>query len=340
MLIRKRIFSWRIAVPVALVVSLAGILVVLISFAAGPLAAIEVESGTLSGGAVPSSLIGASGGQIVKFGTGTVPVPTPISTPVPTATPVGTRLCPSYPAFPDANCTGVPAGTNLTASGSLNITIANTVIQNLDISGNVRINASNVTIKNCKIHGSDYYGVQVVSGDVTIMDSEIYGFSDAAIGFNDWKGYRLNIHSMLADGAKFGSNVVLEDSYIHDFVTSAGAHSDGGQMQSGEENITIRHNNINITGPSPNAALMMAPSLGPNGSGPVIIDRNLLGSGNYTLYIVDGANGLYHESGYTVTNNHFLRNYSYGPINVNEPAANITQWSGNVFHDNGSVINY
>lgn len=262
-------------------------------------------------------------------------------TPVPQAQPTtpAVRSCPSFPAFPNASCTGVPSGTTLTASGAITVTTAGTVLDSFDFSGKVTIKAANVTIKNSKIHGGDYYGVQVVSGSVTITDSEIYGFTAAAIGFDNWSGYRLNIHSMGSDGLKLGSNTLLEDSYIHDFTTQAGAHADGAQMQAGETNITVRHNYIHPQG-GENSALFFAPDLGPSASGPVIVDKNLLGGGNYTLYIVDGNNGQYHESGYSVTNNHFLRNAQYGVTDVNEPLINFTNTSGNVYDDNGQAITF
>jgi hypothetical protein len=243
---------------------------------------------------------------------------------------------PSPSGWPNANNTGVPAGVVLTPSVALTVTKPNSIISGLDISGSVSIQASGVTIKNCKIHGTGNGGITVRSGDVTILDSEIFGFSNYAISFDNWKAYRVNIHSVADDGVKFGTNTLLQDSYLHDFTPSADAHADGGQMQSGESNIVIRHNTINI--PQGNSALFFAPDLGPSSLGPVLIDGNLLGGGNFTLFIVDGNNGQYHQSGYTVTNNRFLRTANYGPVNINEPKANFIVWSGNVYDNNGEAI--
>ena len=67
--------------------------------------------------------------------------------------PPSTQSCP-LPAYPDANCTGVPAGTTLTPSGGLTITTAGTVIDGRDITGQVVVNAPNVTIRNSRIRSN------------------------------------------------------------------------------------------------------------------------------------------------------------------------------------------
>jgi hypothetical protein len=239
--------------------------------------------------------------------------------------------------LPDATNTGVPAGTVLTAWGGGTITTANTVISGRDITGQVTIAASGVVIKNSKIHISGgNYDVFVQSGSLTIQDSELYGNpTGSTIGFDNWTGLRLNIHNFPDDGVKFGSNVLLADSYIHDFATAPGAHADGGQMQGGVTNLTIRHNTIlakTISGTGANAALFMAPDLGPSSNGPVTITGNLFSGGNYTVYIVDGNNGQYFVKNISLTNNRFVRNsYQYGTVDIN---VTVTR-SGNVWDDNG-----
>jgi len=247
---------------------------------------------------------------------------------------------PPNTSWPNASTTGVPTGKALKASGDLTITADNTVIDGYNITGTVNVEAKNVVIKNSKIHDGGYFGVYVRSGNVTIIDSELFNNSAAAIVFDNWTAIRVNIHGMAEDGVKLGSNTTLQDSYIHDFAGEAGAHADGAQLQGGLENVTIRHNYIvplSVATPE-NSALFLAPDLGPSSTGPVVIDNNLLGGGNYSLFILDGNNGQYHQSGYSITNNHFLRNGRFGAVNVNEPASSFTAWSGNVYDDNGAVI--
>ena len=52
---------------------------------------------------------------------------------------------------PNAGNVGVPAGTILTASGSITVTTPGTVIDGKDITGTVTISADNVTIRNSRI---------------------------------------------------------------------------------------------------------------------------------------------------------------------------------------------
>jgi hypothetical protein len=255
---------------------------------------------------------------------------------IPTTLPsVGTPPLPGTGAWPGPSNTGVPIGTKLTPSRGIRVDKAGTVLQNLDIAGQVEIHAANVTIRNCRIASDSEFGVRVVAGNVTIVDSEITGSSAAAIAFDNWAAYRVNIHGVHADGVKFGSHTVLQDSWIHDFAPAAGSHSDGGQMEGGVSDLTIRHNTINV--PGGNAALFMSPDLGPNGAGPVLIDHNLLGGGGWTVYLTDG-HGSHHQLGYTVTNNHWLHNAQYGPLALNEPATSFLAWSGNLLDALGTTI--
>ncbi|WP_337974825.1 right-handed parallel beta-helix repeat-containing protein [Cellulomonas sp. NTE-D12] len=263
--------------------------------------------------------------------------PTPTATATPTASPSPTAT--STPvststAMPGATNTGVPAGTVLTPSGSIHATTAGQVISNLDITGGVTVDAPNVVIKNSRIHGSGSGdGVRVLSGSVTVQDSEIYGFENA-IGYDHWTGLRLNIHGDTGDGVKLGSSTTLQDSWIHDLTPAAGAHSDGGQMQSGVTNLVVRHNTIDMTSTNgANSALFLAPDLGPSTAGPVLVENNYLAGGGFTLYVVDGANGTYYVGNITVRNNVF-GDSGYGPDNVNVPVT----WSGNTLV-NGTVVN-
>ena len=147
---------------------------------------------------------------------------------------------------------------------------------------------------------------------------------------NKWAAFRVNIHSQQSDGVKLGSNCVLKDSFIHDFTPSRGSHADAGQMQTGVHNLTVTHNTI-LMGRSKadNAALMFSPDLGPSGVGPVDISDNLLGGGGITLRIVDGNDGQFHQSGYSVSGNRFVPDALYQEVRVGEPLRAFTHWADN-----------
>jgi len=257
--------------------------------------------------------------------------------PAPPARPPGDAVSsPSVPSArrPDQTSTGVPVGTVLTPSGSLRITTPNQVIDGLDIAGAVSVEASGVVIKNSRIHGGDPYGIDVRSGCVTISDTEISGFENGIAG-DDWTGSRVNIHSVYGDGVKLGSDVTLQDSWIHDLSPAPDAHADGGQMQDGVRNLVVRNNVIDLSNvDAANSALFLAPDFGPSSDGPVTIDGNWLDGGNFTLYCVDGNDGQYIVKSISVTNNEFGRGAKYGPADVNVP---ISQ-SGNIWADTGATL--
>ncbi|MBU4215295.1 MAG: DUF4082 domain-containing protein [Actinobacteria bacterium] len=244
--------------------------------------------------------------------TATAPRPTTTSSAPPVVVPA-----PTTPK-PGSSNTGVPDGVQLTRSGGMTVTTANTVLDGLDISGTVVIDAPGVTIRNSRILGEGFYGVQVVSGSVTITDSEIAGFENAIAG-GSWTARRVDIHSVTGDGVKVGSDVTLDASWIHDLDPAPGAHADGVQMQSGVTDLVITGNSIDV-GSDANSAIFLAPDLGPSSAGPVTVDGNWLDGGGYALFCVDGASGRYHVGNISITNNRFGTESRYGPLRLNVPA--------------------
>ena len=235
--------------------------------------------------------------------------------------------------MPGASSTGVPAGTSLTSSPSIHATTPGQVIKGLDIAGGVTVDAPGVVIENSKIHGAGSGdGVRVLSGSVTVQDSEIYGFENA-IGYDHWTALRVNIHGTTGDGVKLGSATTLQDSWIHDLTPAAGAHSDGGQMQSGVTQLVVRHNTIDMSSTSnANSALFLAPDLGPSTQGPVVVENNYLSGGNFTIFVLDGNNGQYVVSNVIVRGNVFGTS-KYGPDRVTVPVS----WTNNTLEGGGAV---
>jgi hypothetical protein len=192
----------------------------------------------------------------------------------------------------------------------------------------VVIAADNVTIRNCLRKGiADYWGFLVNAGvtGTLIEDVEIDGMNSSTIdagvgGGGGWTGRRLNIHGT-ADGIKIGSNLLLEDSYVHDLKTPPnGAHSDSAQSMGGS-NVTLRHNTFTArVGVGQNSAVFLAPDFGPIKN--YTVDNNLLSGGGFSMWAYAASNSR-------ITNNHFGRLYGYGPIWLG------SGWtrSGNVWHD-------
>jgi hypothetical protein len=265
--------------------------------------------------------------------TTTTPKPPTTTTPKPPTT----TTPPSNLAKPGPSNTGVPVGTVLTPyTGPHTITTAGTVIDSKDITGSLSIQAKNVTIRNSKIHDdlSATAGINVEdNGSATITDSEIYNFQ-VGIVYSNWTAIRINMHDITFDGMKMSSNARLQDSWIHGPKPSSDSHWDGVQVQNGVVNTVITGNFIDASGPGTNSALFLCPDIGPSTNGPLTVTGNWLDGGNYTVFILDGANGKYFISNISVTNNRFGHAAQYGPTDINVPVT----WTGNVWDDTGAPL--
>lgn len=233
---------------------------------------------------------------------------------------------------PGPHNTGVPAGTTLTPSGSIRVEQDGAVIEDLDITGEIQILANDVTIRRVRITSGDYYPIRYFDSDNTgllIEDSEIAGTSDdvtASLSFANYTARRLNIHGG-ADGFKADSEVLIEDSWIHDLRNGPDQHNDGVQSTGGA-NVTLRNNWI--SGAS-NAAVQTGDLGGATEN--LTIECNWLGGGGYTLNI--RGTGATVPVNTKIINNVFARDSAYGPWTLDDPNPTI---SGNTYED-GEPIN-
>lgn len=105
-----------------------------------------------------------------------LPPPTtpPVTTGPPPSSPAG-QECAPWPAFPDASCTGVPAGVTLTAyTGPCTITTPNLVLDSLLITCSpLRPAAAGVLIRNSRIVGNVYGQTGAGAPGFSIVDSEV-----------------------------------------------------------------------------------------------------------------------------------------------------------------------
>ena len=232
------------------------------------------------------------------------------------------------PTPPPSGSVGVPPGTVLKAVSAPTVTVAGTVIDSWDMTGCLDIRAKNVTVRRSRIRGSGPCAVWVRDGgSVVIEDSEIIG-GENGIGFGSYILRRTWVHGQYGDGLKLGSETLVEDCVVDGLKPAAGAHADGGQVQFGVTDLVVRRSTFDVSDCDGNAALFIAPDLGPSTAGPVLIEGNTLRGGNYTLYCVDGNNGQYVVSNITIRGNVISRG-QYGTHNVNVPVT----WTGNTTPD-------
>jgi hypothetical protein len=232
---------------------------------------------------------------------------------------------------PGPDNTGVPAGTKLTPSGSIKITTRGAIVENLDITGEVQVLADDVTIRKCRITSGDYYPIRYFDNDnkgLLIEDTEIIGTSadvTAGISFSNYTARRVNIHGT-ADGFKADSNVLIEDSWVHDLGNYPGQHNDGVQSTVGQ-GVRLRHNRLE--GAS-NACVQSGDENGTTND--LVIECNWLAGGGYSLNL-RGKN----ITGVKVLRNRFKGDWGYGPWTIDDPKPTVT---GNVKDSDGSPIPY
>lgn len=291
-----------------------GVLALIFTTAATPTASIQPENGTVTAPATAVSDVAASGGQAVKFQ-------------APTGG--GTQSCPPFPAFPDANCTGVTPGTSLTVvNGDVTISQSGTTYSAKDVRGRIYVDANNVTIKN--VYARD--GIKNNASNLLIEDTELgptgtSGGDDGLIEDN-YICRRCDIHNF-SDGAKINGNLTIEDSYIHDLWGKSGDHNDGVQAFTLSGDVLLRHNyissdTINNLG-SENGAIQMADGW----IGTATLENNLFDS-NGAIVVRLHENGTYY-----VRNNRWTRkggSTHYLIFGI------IAQWTDNAFQDNGQAI--
>jgi len=247
---------------------------------------------------------------------------------------------------PGPNNTGY-TGILKTYTGPQTITIPGTIIENVSITGMLTVSASNVTIRNFKLNGGQY-GIKGSSPGLIIEDGEIYNITSAGFIGSNATLRRLNIHDSGGDALKLTNNVLVEGCWIHRLGKTADAHADGNQTRSGK-NLTFRGNNFDMPNPgSPNypgapyksnANFIISTAVGPIDN--ILIEGNWLNGGNYTIYSIDKGRGYGFPTNVRVINNKFGRDNAGYPdkITARIRTGSFSQWSGNVWEDNGQPLN-
>ncbi len=255
------------------------------------------------------------------------------------------------PAFPDASTTGVPSGVSLHACATT-ITITGTY-DACQFNGSLDIRANNVMITRSLIKGqvgagsdgaSDQTGLVIRNSTI---DCGCLSTDDthtpAAIADSNFSLLRVNIFNA-GHGAAVGSNVTIQDSYIHGLGGNTEAHKDGIYSGNGT-NVTIKHNNIECNdGPIAGCTSAIGLLTDFTDITYYTIDNNLLNTnGAYCFYGSGGPGKTYGSNHITFTNNHFGRKYNancgfYGPVTYFDIAQPGMVWSGNVWDDTGEAV--
>ena len=173
------------------------------------------------------------------------PVPT-TTTPSPkpsTAGPVEPPPVKPSGDFPNADNTGVPDGTTLTAyTGSCSITANGTVIDSKIVNCDLDIKASDVVIKRSRING-EVNGGEGTKSSFRIEDSEVINKARAAcqcIGSDNFTALRVEVKGGNR-GIYCRLNCTVQDSWIHGTALLATQHASAIRV---ERYSTITHNTM------------------------------------------------------------------------------------------------
>lgn len=247
---------------------------------------------------------------------------------------------------PGPSNTGVPAGTKLTVvTGDVTYAKDGAVISGKDFRGFVKVTGRNITLKNSIFRGrATSYNAALLDTEAgtgtVVVDSEFVPSHPSATIDGIWANrtsiYRAHIHGSV-DGVKTGSNVLVQDSYIHDMSWFASdpnqgggpTHPDGVQSFLGAAHVTLRHNTIDMsTTKDANATYQDSAS-------DVRVEGNWLDGGGCMLNFNHVDKPL---SGIHITGNRFGRHsYFKCPILLSSQTTLNTN-SGNVWDDTGSPI--
>lgn len=231
--------------------------------------------------------------------------------------------------FPDETTTGVPPGTELTPSGSIEVTQDGAVIEDIEVTGGIQVAANDVTIRRTLVRGIGLYPVQLMGGyrGLVVEDSEIVGpdSDSAAVCCSNYTLRRVDIHDV-PEGPRMNGDVTIVDSYIHHLVPDPEGHQDTLQSTKGS-GIVVRGNNLQAFNPD-NGYLMNSTYQFGTTQGPltdVLFEGNLLNGGNYTI---NGGGGGTEDGAATFRNNYFGRDHRYGPaanlgVNVSFDDTNV-----------------
>jgi hypothetical protein len=218
----------------------------------------------------------------------TLPPGSQTSAPLPTG---GCMARPSRCGFPDRTNTGVRRGHRLkTIDGGVVLSKPGQVFQDRLVHGGITVTAPDVVIRDVRLVMTDpAYGIRSFGWEhdtrglrIEHVEIDLNGFDDAAgIAFDNFAARRVWFHGGL-DCAHVGRNVKIVDSFcdLPKLARGSSAHADGFQSDGGGDYV-FRHNTIR----NPNAqtsAILMSTNTGAISD--VVIEKNLMSGGGYTVY--------------------------------------------------------
>lgn len=264
-------------------------------------------------------------------------------------------MCPAFPAFPDASCTGWQhTGVTLKVcvegdgdEGDGHLERANAVYDGCSFMNGANIQAAGITITRSYIRGTvkphdsmnnDYKNLRMVDVEIDGGANPDPDFASISLGHN-MTCLRCNVHNG-ATGVHLGDNSELRDSWVHDFADTGSHGAAVGIGQGSGNGARIAHNNLNCNRTNGAAHCSSAASLYDEPTlNDVLVMENLMntvsGYGSYG----GGPQG----TNIRYINNIFGQRYfatcgPFGPIAAFYAGNAGNVWQNNRYQD-GNVVN-
>ena len=280
--------------------------------------------------AVLTLLLGASG---VLVATEVAAQDASTAAPVPAVTASVAHRCPATgtPTTPERGSVGLPPALRLCphraeGGGAVVIDQPGAVLDGWDLTGGIVVTVPGVVVQRSRItgDGSTDHGVATTgAGSVRVQDSTLTGrFRAAALGGARWTAERVEIAGVAGDGAHAGAGSRLLASVLSRF--EPGPDVDGVEVRAGD----VRVEDSTVWMGSGHRSAVHVAATEP-GDGPVLLRRNVLGGGEYTV-VQPGPGRVRTE----LLGNRFARDAREGPLRL-DPSAREAE---SAFLDGAPVI--
>ena len=280
--------------------------------------------------AVLTLLLGACGVLVATEG---VAQDAPGAAPVPAVTVPATHRCAATgaPTTPERGSVGLPPALRLCphraeSGGAVVIDQPGAVLDGWDLTGGIVVTVPGVVVQRSRItgDGSTDHGVATTgAGPVRVQDSTLTGrFRAAALGGARWTAERVEIVGVAGDGAHAGPGSRLLASVLSRF--EPGPDVDGVEVRAGD----VRVEDSTVWMGSGHRSAVHVAATEP-GDGPVLLRRNVLGGGEYTV-VQPGPGRVRTE----LLGNRFARDAREGPLRL-DPSAREAE---SAFLDGAPVI--
>lgn len=264
--------------------------------------------------------------------------------PMPGVKPRPASACPAFPRFPDASCTGWRHTGVTLRDCATTITQPNSTWDRCRFDGGVTILAAHVTITRSLIYGRVSPNSDL--RNLMLTDVEIDGgnqadpYNQAAVGNDNYTCIRCDIHNT-GRGVSMGSNVRIEDSYLHDWIYVQDAHQTAAGSNGGSR-MRLIHNTLICNSAGCSAALSFYGDF--SSINDVLVQNNLLNTtGSYCTY-AGSVDGKPFPVGTNIRyiDNRFGKLYHprcgiYGPVAAYEQRAGNV-WRGNAWYDGSGEV--